>query len=232
MWGQKAGPVSAERAERLLARIDLSETALRNILYRAPEPYKERAWRRLQPLNPRAIDLASVLYSAPAKYRARVANRMIAAGVGFETVLHHAPAWIRKKAARSLLARGPTDKELWLIIITVSEPYRSRAWRQLFKNGTTHETRQWLLDRMPKLTKSYQKRACELFVGASSREALKQCLRDDNVPADIKGQIAAWILDHKLPQRDEEFYREILRHAPEPHASEARKRLAALSPDN
>lgn len=165
MFGGRGRPMSAGVAARLLDRPHVPGTTLRRILYRAPEPYKTRAWRRLLATeNPR--DLQGVLYSAPREYRIRCANLLIKAGCALNNVLTHAPRSGRARAASVLLGQGATEVDLRQIILYAPEPYRGRAWARLSEGTLTPETRTFLKEVLgvSRFPKAYKAKAVDLLL--------------------------------------------------------------------
>lgn len=127
MW-TKAKPVTPAQARKILARTPPNPNQLKNVLYRAPEPWKARAWKMLMNMNVPPDSLRGVLYSAPTTYRLRVAELMVAAGIkDLGTVMHHAPTMGKRIAAAVILARDPTPAELRLLMRRAPEPYRGIA---------------------------------------------------------------------------------------------------------
>lgn len=130
MWAKKAKPLTSARARKILARTPSNVSQLKNVLYRAPEPWKARAWKMLTDMDLPPDSLRGVLYSAPTTYRLRAAELMVATGIrDLGTVLHHALAVGKRIAAAVILARGATPTELRLLMRCAPEPYRRVAQR-------------------------------------------------------------------------------------------------------
>ncbi|MBI2483340.1 hypothetical protein HYV74_04180 [Candidatus Uhrbacteria bacterium] len=190
-FGQRARPMDAATAERLLARKQVPLTTLRRILYRAPEPYKARAWRKLLKADT-PEHFRGILYSATAEYRRKAADRMITAGCGYETIFIHAPRVNRVRLARKLIQENERDPRLLrCMLIYAPEPYRWGAWERLLelpreKSGTLDIMRN-LLERRG-LPLRYRRAISEVLLHGKSLDDWLVVLRSGPEPQ--QGQAA------------------------------------------